>query len=383
MSWFGQHFEIDLGNPAHGGLTVGRHEGRVVFVHGGLPGEKVRVEVTEDRGGSFCRAHVVEVLSASDSRVDPVCAAVRSGSGCCDLAHATVDASRGIKKFVVAEQLSRLAKFDWDGDIEALPGRPDGTAWRTRVRLAVGADGRAGFRKYRGNDIVAGVECAQPVAGVLAGITDQRFRPDTEVVAAFDDDGVQHVIADQDVVAGSGRAVQRVAGRRWEVAAAGFWQAHSAAAQTYSDVVASWVGTPKSAWDLYAGAGVFAARLAAAGARVVAVESGRQAVADGTVALEDLPVRFIAGRTDAMLRKVTGKPDVVVLDPPRKGTGKDVVRAVTSRGPGRIIQIGCDPASFARDINLYQGAGYRVEEIRVFDAFPLTHHLECLALLTR
>lgn len=383
MDWFGHRFEVHLGNPAHGGLCIARREGRVVFVHGGLSAEDVVVEVTEDRGGSFCRAEVVEVLNASADRVVPVCAAAQAGSGCCDLAHATVGAARRIKQFVVAEQLSRLAKFDWSGDVEALPGHADGTRWRTRARLAVGANGAAGFRKYRGTDIVSGLECAQLVGGLLDGLGDHRFTPDTEVVAALDDDATQHVLAGEKVIAGTGRAVQRVAGRRWEVEAGGFWQAHTAAAQTYSDVVAQWAGSPKSAWDLYAGAGVFAARLAESGAQVVAIESGYQAVRDGRVALQDLPVRFVAGRTDVTLRKVKGTPEVVVLDPPRKGSGKDVVRLVTAREPERIIQIGCDPASFARDIGLFQAAGYQAAEIRAFDAFPLTHHVECLALLTR
>ncbi|CAM3637452.1 class I SAM-dependent RNA methyltransferase [Smaragdicoccus niigatensis] len=380
--WYGQRFEVELGNPAHGGLCVARHEGRVIFVHGGLPGERVAVDITEDRGKSFCRADVIEVIEASKDRVAPVCAAAAAGSGCCDLAHAEIGASRSIKAFVVAEQLRRLAHIDWTGAVEALPGRSDGTGYRTRVRLAVGADGHAGFRKYRGSEVVSGVACAQPVAGLLDGIADRRFAVDTEVVAAFDDDGTQHVIADRRVVKGNGRAVQRVAGRRWEVSASGFWQAHSAAASTYSDVVAGWAGSPATAWDLYAGVGVFAARLAEGGANVVAIEFGQEAVRDGAIALEDLPIHFITARTEVGLRKVRGTPDVVVLDPPRKGTGKEVARLVTAHRPGKIIQIGCDPASFARDLGLFQELGYRIDEIRAFDAFPLTHHMECLASLT-
>lgn len=193
------------------------------------------------------------------------------------------------------------------------------------------------------------------------------------------------------MIAGTGRAVEYVAGRRWEVAATGFWQAHHGAAQCYSDLVAEWSGLRPGglAWDLYSGAGVFASRLAdqvgQTGA-VLAVESARSAVADGTAALLDLPwLDLHAQRVERWVTERVGgaAPDVIVLDPPRAGAGKDVVAAITATGPLRIVHIGCDPASFARDLGLYQSAGYQLTDLRAFDAFPGTHHVECIALLER
>jgi len=193
------------------------------------------------------------------------------------------------------------------------------------------------------------------------------------------------------VMAGTGRAVEYVAGRRWELAATGFWQAHRGAAQCYSDLVAQWSGLAPggSGWDLYAGVGVFAARLAEQTGQtgaVAAVESARSAVADGTAALRDLP--WLDLRADRVERWVRAHadgdgPDVVVLDPPRAGAGKEVVAAVTDADPRRIVHIGCDPASFARDLGLYLDAGYHLADLRAFDAFPATHHVECVALLDR
>jgi tRNA/tmRNA/rRNA uracil-C5-methylase (TrmA/RlmC/RlmD family) len=181
-----------------------------------------------------------------------------------------------------------------------------------------------------------------------------------------------------------------VAGRRWEVGAADFWQAHRGAAQRYSDVVAEWsqLSPGDLAVDLYSGAGVFAARLAEqvgpAGV-VVAVESAKTAVSAGTAALADLPqLRLRAARVERALTGQTDplpdKPAAVVLDPPRAGAGREVVAAVAARAPGRIIHIGCDPAAFARDAALYAEHGYRLARLRAFDAFPLTHHVECLGL---
>jgi tRNA/tmRNA/rRNA uracil-C5-methylase (TrmA/RlmC/RlmD family) len=173
------------------------------------------------------------------------------------------------------------------------------------------------------------------------------------------------------------------------VSVTGFWQPHRDAAQCYSDVVAEWADASPGAvaWDLYSGAGVFAARLAdqvGLSGTVLGVESGRPAVADGTAALRDLPwVQLRAQRVERWVGEQTGScaPQVVVLDPPRAGAGKDVVTALTACAPARIVHIGCDPAAFARDIGLYRAAGYTPTHLRAFDAFPGTHHVECLVLL--
>ncbi|WP_432421450.1 class I SAM-dependent RNA methyltransferase, partial [Nocardia carnea] len=199
-----------------------------------------------------------------------------------------------------------------------------------------------------------------------------------------------HTARDEWVLEGTGRAVQYVAGRRWDVSATGFWQAHRGAAGRYSDLVAEWADlTPgATAWDLYSGVGVFAARLAAqtgsAGA-VHALESAPGAVADGNAALGDLPwLSLQSGRVERWVTGHSGPgPQVVVLDPPRAGAGKSVISAVAAAAPDRIVHIGCDPASFARDLRLYLDAGYRLGALRAFDAFPATHHVECLALLER
>jgi tRNA/tmRNA/rRNA uracil-C5-methylase (TrmA/RlmC/RlmD family) len=180
-------------------------------------------------------------------------------------------------------------------------------------------------------------------------------------------------------------AVEYVAGRRWDIPVTSFWQAHTRAAGCYSELVAEWADPRSGAtvWDLYSGAGVFAASLADQAGRVHAVESARPAVAAGRVALADAAqVEFHSQRVEQWLHgDLASRPEVVVLDPPRAGAGAEVVAAVTAATPDRIVHIGCDPASFARDISLYHAAGYRMKRLRAFDAFPNTHHVECLALL--
>ncbi|WP_137873204.1 TRAM domain-containing protein [Rhodococcus sp. Q] len=419
-SWVGAELELRLGNPGHGGFCVARHEGRVVFVRHGLPGELVRARVTEDRGGSFCRADAVEVVESSPDRVDPLCPiSGPGGAGCCDLSHATLSAQRAIKASVVAEQLHRLAGVEREVEVEDLPGTGDGSGWRTRLRLAVDSEGRAGFHGYRSSGVVTSLGCPQPVSGMYDGLADRSWRPGAELLVAVDSDGLRHVVEIEPAevsrtgrrspgrrgatarraassrrrrerpVIGSGRVTQRVAGREWELSARGFWQAHRGAADRYSEVVSEWaeLGAGDVAWDLYGGVGVFAAALAVQvgeGGTVLSVESSRGAVEDGRRSLADLPqVRLEVARVESASTLLSGGVGTVVLDPPRAGAGRAVVAAVAAAGPRTVIHVGCDPAAFGRDVGLYLEQGFRLDEVRAFDAFPLTHHMECFARLTR
>ncbi|MDH6680769.1 tRNA/tmRNA/rRNA uracil-C5-methylase (TrmA/RlmC/RlmD family) [Rhodococcus sp. LBL1] len=418
-NWVGRRLEVELGKPGHGGFCVARHEGRVLFVRHGLPGEKVIALVTEDRGGSFCRADAVEIVEASADRIAPLCPiSGPGGAGCCDYSHATLAAQRRMKSDVVAEQLRRIAGVDMDVAVESLPDTGDGTGWRTRVRLAVDTAGRPGFHRFRSLDIETFLACPQIDPAAYAGLAKRSWHPGAEIQLVLDSAGERHVVEiappkvsrtgrrspgrrgatarraasagsrAEHVVIGSGRPVERVGDREWTLSATGFWQAHRSAAETYSSVVGEWAQASNGAnvWDLYGGVGVFAARLAdqvGPVGRVDSVEFSRQAVADGAAALEDLPQVYLhAARVERALHDLSA-PEVVVLDPPRAGAGRDVVAAVTAAGPQRIVHIGCDPASFARDVALYREHGFRLAQVRAFDAFPLTHHVESLALLTR
>ena len=168
-----------------------------------------------------------------------------------------------------------------------------------------------------------------------------------------------------------------------------FWQAHRDAAAVYSNLVADWAqpNAGMNAWDLYGGAGVFAAVLGDAvgqSGRVLTVDTSRASTRAARAALADLTQVQIV--TDSVRRALTAqraRADVAVLDPPRAGAGRDVIDLLAAAGVPRVVHIGCEAASFARDIGIYLGHGYAVEKIKVFDAFPLTHHSECVALLTR
>jgi tRNA/tmRNA/rRNA uracil-C5-methylase (TrmA/RlmC/RlmD family) len=388
---------LEAGPAANGGSCVARHEGRVVFVRYALPGEKVRVRVTGERG-SYWHADVVEVIEPSPDRIEPLCPiAGADGAGCCDQAFVEPDALRTIKGQVVANQLQRLGGYDWDGsdELRAEPvGSDAATGWRTRVRLEVGADGRPGFHRYHSTELVTDLRCGQLPDGLLDNLPADRLRTGHQVHVVRDDDGARHVVCGGQerrtrVVEGEYEGVQRVGGREWLLPVTAFWQAHRAAAQAYSSLVAEWSELQPSmtAWDLYGGAGVFAAPLGAAvgdSGHVISVDTSRAAAKAGRAALADLPqVRLITESVRRVLSAQDGSADLALLDPPRAGAGREVIDQIAAAGVPRVIHIGCEAAAFARDIGLYRRQGYTVEQLRVFDAFPLTHHVECFALLTR
>ena len=392
---------LTAGPPANGGSCVARHDGRVVFVRYALPGETVRVRVVGDHG-SYWHADVVEVIEPSPDRVDSICPiAGVDGAGCCDMAFAEPEAVRRIKGAVVANQLTRLGGYEWRDEDDAVAetvGEVGRTGWRTRVRLDTSAQGRAGFHRYHSAELVTDLECAQLPSGMLDGIHSWVWPSGAHVHVAVDDDGDRHVVQSgpreggkvtTHVLEGQYEAVQRVGGRVWRVPVTAFWQAHRDAAQVYSDLVADWAQLREgmTAWDLYGGAGVFAAVLAQAvgeTGKVVTVDTSRGASRSARAALADLG--WVSVVTDSVRRALAAqrrKPDVAVLDPPRAGAGRDVIDLLAAADVPRIVHIGCEAASFARDIGLYRGHGYAVEDLRVFDSFPLTHHVECVAVLTR
>ncbi|WP_232663407.1 class I SAM-dependent RNA methyltransferase [Pseudonocardia sp. TRM90224] len=377
--WTDRVLELEVGPVAHGGHCVARHDGRVVFVRHALPGERVRAVVDEDKGGGFCRADTVAVLEPAPTRVSAPCTWARAGGcGGCDLQHVEPAEQRALKAAVLAEQLRRLAGIELDVVVEELPGGPLG--WRSRVRLAVDEEGRAGLRAHRSHDVLAVADCPLAPPDSLHDVLDSGFVPGTEVDVVTDADGVVHVDGS------GGPAVQRAAGREWLLSPGVFWQVHPALAETLAGVVREWAAAPRggTAWDLYGGVGLFASVLAGQVGRdgaVTVVESSGAAVADGRAALADLPqVGWLVGRVEREITGLGAEPDVIVADPPRRGLGRELVDALCAAGPQRLVYVACDPAALARDVGLLAQRGYRMERLRAFDAFPMTHHFESIAL---
>ena len=397
-SLVGTVFEALIGKVAHGGHCVTRYDGRVVFVRHALPGERVRVQITDGTAGDrFLLGDAVEVLQASQHRVVPRCRfAGPGGCGGCDWQHCELTYQRDLKAAVVVEQFQRLAGLEVDVAVEALSGDKEGIRWRTRTEFAIDGSGAAGLRRHHSHEIIPVDDCLISTERVIAtGVLDRRW-PGVTSVDVVDASGEPRALAIP--LPQRSSTVQYVTelvdtgdwAGEFRLSARGFWQVHPGAAATFvAHVLRELAPQPgEHAADLYAGVGLFALALADAvgttGA-VLAVESDARAFGDAKANLRAHPeIELRRGKVDRVLKPLVRQgihADLVVLDPPRTGAGKSVIKEIAALGPRAIAYVACDPAALARDVAYARDAGYGIRSLRAFDAFPMTHHVECIAVL--
>jgi tRNA/tmRNA/rRNA uracil-C5-methylase (TrmA/RlmC/RlmD family) len=419
----------------------------VMFVRHALPGERVRARVTEVTSKFARADAVEIVRASPDRVQPPCANARPAGCGGCDWQHARLPAQRALKASVVREQLRRLAGIDREVTVEPLDdGDGLGWRTRVQFAVDVdGLAGLRAHRSHEvidigdcliahpglrdlgiprrhwegaiaveaavgdsGREVV--VVSADPRARHLApnatrlrdgGTPDPGDRAPRARVAPEKPEGVQTVAAESVLsrsgwrltpVRGRAYLTQHAAGREWRVSAGAFWQVHPAAADALTAAVLAAL-EPKpgdSALDLYCGAGLFAGALAAAvgpDGSVIGVESDEAAVRDARHNLRDFPwARVRRGDIDVVLKRGSlPATRLVVADPPRAGLGRRVIDHLSSPASGavRLCYVSCDPATLARDLGLLIAGGWALEGLRAFDAFPMTHHVECVAVMAR
>ena len=376
-------YEVTLGPIAHGGHVVAHVDGRPVFVRHGLPGERVLIEITSSTS-KVSRGRVVEVLDASQDRVVPPC---RWAGGCggCDFQHVDLSAQRQLKAKVVRESMHHFARVDVpDLVVAAVPGDETGLGYRTRMGWAHGPRGW-GLRGSRSREVIALDSC-------LIAAKEIAVPPDEAVLghhadAAVGTDG--HVAVSVDG-ADDRRVVQTVGARQWRLTASSFWQVHRGAASLLQGRVRELAGArPGDAWwDLYSGAGLFAAALGedvGENGSVIAVEEGAESQREARRALHDLPwVRLVQSPVLPWLEsRAADGVHGAVLDPPRSGAGRGVVSQLVRLEVPFLVYVACDPVALARDVATLMSEGYGVDHIEAWDLFPMTHHVEVLAVLSR
>jgi 23S rRNA (uracil1939-C5)-methyltransferase len=418
---------VEIDKPVYGGAFLARAEGKAIFVPLTLPGEKVRVRFTESKSG-YSTAELAEIIQPSPDRIAPRCPYFGVCGGC-NYQHTGYEHQLTFKEVILRETLER-GGVPAPEEIAVLAAEP--WAYRNRVRLAFDADGRPGYRSRKSHTLIPIAEC--PIAAPLliaaaraAGDTLARvpanLRP--KEILLFCDAAESALMATwfaaeaADVrleslaknlherfpqlrsaqLAADGRPGHpartlakwgepsinyNAVGFDYRVDHGAFFQVNRWLVDALVDnVTAGQSGT--LAWDLFAGVGLFARRLTASFAKVVAVESAPPAV--------DALESNLAGTTGTAVRATTldflrsapssPKPDLVIVDPPRTGLGAEITTLLAAVAAQAMVYVSCDPATLARDLRALTQSGYAIQSITLADLFPQTFHLETIVHLYR
>ena len=401
----GREVELEATKIAHGGISVARLDGRVVFVSDTIPGETIVARISDDSKPSFWRADTVRVLEPSPYRQAHVWAEASvdrdpdDRAGGAEFGHIELGHQRELKARVLAEGLQRMAGLDRAVEVEALPGQADGTGWRTRVRLHVADDGTVGPYAARSHRVipVQSLPLATEAVREIAPLREKITGAETVDVLAPSTGGARLIVGRQtpSVIR------ERVGDREFRVDDSGFWQVHEGAAvaltRAVQDAIDSALFDPRAAnLDLYGGVGLLAAAVGdrfGSTVRITTVESDARATDHAAENLAEwVGAVAVTGRVEHWVRSLADASAgerarlasaTIVLDPPRAGAGKAVLEALAAVRPAQLIYVACDPIAFARDVGTLAGLGYRLDALRALDLFPHTHHVEAVGRLVR
>jgi len=404
-------FELEVTAMAHGGDAIGKYQGRTVFVPFAIPGERVRVELVEERK-HFIRARLLDVLEPAPVRVSPLCPYFGRCGGC-HFQHIAYEAQAKIKGLVVVDQFQRVGKFEVPLIFEPLLD-VSGWEYRNHARFHVTPEGRPGFLAMDGQEIIVIEDCPilHPLLSQLYTSLDLLL-PDVEqlelrvgtatgdlmlLLQTYDEEppslevdfplSIVQVCHDTLPVPliGLDYITEIVQGREFRISATSFYQVNSAQAERLVELVLGALDLQghETVLDAYCGVGLFTAFIAEEAGAVVGIEINAASVADAVYNLADAPnVTFIEGQVEDVLPELTETFDAAVLDPPRTGLDPVTLEALIHASPERVVYVSCDPATLARDARRLVDAGYTLAWVQPVDLFPQTFHIESVALLTR
>lgn len=401
-------YDLTLTTLTYGGEAMGRlPDNRAVFVPFGLPGERVRIRLTDEKRG-FARGELVEVLEPSPERIAPRCAHFGICGGC-HYQHLTYEAQLKAKAEILRDQLTRIGKL---ANPPVNPTVEGSSPWnyRNHVQFHLTEDGRLGYVSVRGVEVISISECHLPEARINDLWPQLDFEPETEIERVSLRDGddlmlvlesespaapeleleagisVVHLYEDHPVVmAGDGALRMRVLDRDFQVSAASFFQVNTLVAEKMVGHVLSKLPTElDTVLDLYCGVGLFSAFLAPRCQRLIGIELSASACEDFAVNLNEFEgVELYEGLAEDVIPHLEADPALVLVDPPRAGLERAVLDSILRLNPPTILYISCDPSTLARDAARLIAGGYRLVEVTPFDMFPQTYHIESISLFQK
>ena len=402
---------VRLDDMAHGGAAVGRHEGKVVFVPYGIPGELARVEMVKDKG-RYAHARLVEILEPSPERVEPPCPYFGRCGGC-HWQHVAYEAQLRYKQAIIRSQLERISGLP-SVSVSAPMGMSEPWRYRNHMQFGARPDGRLGLIASGGHRIVP-IEHCLLMHPLLADVFDSIdidvpdllrvslragvHTGEQMVVLEMADDLVPDIEIDLPVscvllladgtpltLVGYPYVHERLSDLTLRVSATSFFQVNSVQAESLVTLVSAYLDpAPGSTLvDAYCGVGTLSLGLAPKVEQLIGVDTSATAIADAQKNAEGIRnAQFFCGRLPEVAAILTDEELSVVVDPPRSGLDKETFSALVDLKPSRIVYVSCDPATLARDIRRLTESCYRLCRVQPVDMFPQTYHIESVALLDR
>ncbi len=406
-----QTLTLHLTDMANGGDALGRDEnGRVIFVPFTIPGERVRVEIAEDKE-RFAHARLVEVLEASEERVEPRCPHF-GACGICHWEHIDYEAQLKYKRAIVVDQLARIGHLE---NVEVRPtvANREPYQYRTDVSFSPTPDDALGFwSPYRGEVIPIEacylireplLELFQDVDLALPGLRRLTLRlgDDGALLVALETEGVEAPMLATDFpvsvamvlpdgsaanLVGDNYVVKAVKGRDFRVSAGSFFYPSPPATEALIDTVMALADlrSSQTVLEAYSGVGTLTAFLAEQAVEMIVIEAAPDAVADAVVNLQDTEnVAMYEGSVEDVLGQLKVYVDLMVVDPPPEGLSRRAVTLIKTVAPSRLIYISSDVATMARDGRQLQRAGYEAVVVQPIDMQPQTSHVLTVSLWAR
>lgn len=402
---------IFLEKLTYGGDAMGRLEdGRAIFVPFALPGERVRVRLTEEKRG-FARGELVEVLEPSPQRITPRC--IHFGvCGGCHYQNLPYEEQLKTKADILRDQLTRIGRIENPPVRDTVPS-PSPWNYRNHVQFHLTEEGKVGYMTAGIPRVFAIRECHLPEGSINSLWPQLEFEPgmdlervslrsgaDEELMLTLESASpeppeleieagisIAHVFEENTVViAGNDHVIIKVLDREFRVSAASFFQVNTAMAAKMVEHLLTRlpVSLSTTLLDVYCGAGLFSAFFAPRCERVIGIESSPSACEDFVFNLDEFEnVELYEGLAEDVIPNLESKPDIVLVDPPRAGLEKRVVDGLLQLKPERIAYVSCDPSTLARDAARLINGGYRLKEVTPFDLFPQTFHIESISLFEK
>ncbi len=409
----GEIFEVTPFAMGHGGDAIGRHEGRVVFVPYTMPGERVRVEITEEHK-RYARARLLEVREPAAARVEPPCPYFGPDAcGGCQFQHIAYPVQVQIKGRIVVDQLERIGDFEEPPVLEPIAD-PSGWEYRNHSRFRTTEIGELGYYQAGSHDVIAVDDCL-----IIHGLLRRLYRsmdvqqPNIEqlelragvrtedlmiVLQTYDEEPpslkldfpasvvqVRHDTTPTPLV-GLDYITESIRGREFRISATSFYQVNTRQAEQLIDLVldALALETDEHVLDAFCGVGMFTAFLAEQAGLVTGIELNPDAIEDALHNLEGFDnVTLLEGNVVEGVPAVEAPLDAALVDPPRVGLEPETIDALVEYAPARIVYVSCDPATLARDAKRLVRQGYELAWVQPVDMFPQTYHIENVALFVQ